>query len=253
MKVWNYIEEKLEKHPLYFVLIDPDETGYDQAPKVAYEAQEGGADVILVGGTVGVQGEVLDSTVKAIREAVDIPVILFPGDISGISKYADAILYISLLNSRNPYYISGVQALAAPILLRYGLEIIPTAYLITEPGQETAAGWVGDARPLPRRKPSLAATYALAAKFIGFKMIYLEAGSGASYPVDSKIVAAVRKVIGDFPYVIVGGGIRTPEVALEKIKYGADVIVTGTIVEIVDDVRETVRRFSEAIHSARRK
>ena len=251
-KVWQYLEEKLEKHPLYFVLIDPDETGYDNAPKVAREAQEGGADAILVGGTVGVQGEILDSTVKAIKEAVDIPVILFPGDISGISKYADAMLYISLLNSRNPYYISGVQALAAPIILRYGLEAIPTAYLITEPGQETAAGWVGDARPLPRRKPSLAATYALAAKFIGFRMIYLEAGSGASYPVDDKIVYAVRKAVQDFPYIIVGGGIRDPKTAAQKIRYGADAIVTGTIVEIIDDVKSTVEKFSRAIHAGRR-
>lgn len=251
-KVWNYIEEKVQEHPLYFVLIDPDETGYEEAPKVAHEAEEGGADAILIGGTVGVQGEVLDNTVKSIKEAVNVPVILFPGDISGISRYADAILYISLLNSRNPYYISGVQALAAPILLRYNLEVIPTAYLITEPGQETAAGWVGDARPLPRRKPSLAATYALAAKFIGFQMIYLEAGSGASYPVDNKIVAAVRKAIGNFPYIIVGGGIRTPEIALEKIKYGADVVVTGTIVEIVDNVRDTVAKFAQTIHKARR-
>ncbi len=252
MKVWRYIEEKLEEHPLYFVLIDPDETGYDVAPKVAEEVEEGGADLILIGGTVGVQGEILDSVVKSIKESVDIPVVLFPGDISGISKYADAILYISLLNSRNPYYISGVQALAAPILLRYGLEVIPTAYLITEPGQETAAGWVGDARPLPRRKPSLAATYALAAKFIGFRMVYLEAGSGASYPVDDGIISTVKRAIGDFPYLIVGGGIRDPETALSKVKAGADIIVTGTIVELVDDVRKTVRRFADAIHSATR-
>ena len=252
MKVWNYLQGLLEKRPLYFVLIDPDETGYEEAPKVAREAQEGGADAILIGGTVGVQGEILDSVVKRVKEETDIPIILFPGDISGISKYADAILYISLLNSRNPYYISGVQALAAPIILRYGLEVIPTAYLITEPGQETAAGWVGDARPLPRRKPSLAATFALAAKFIGFKMIYLEAGSGASYPVDNRIVAAVRKAIGDFPYVIVGGGIRTPQTAVEKIKHGADVIVTGTIVEEVENVRDTVSTFASAIHSAKR-
>ncbi len=249
MKIFNYIQSLLEEHPIYVVLIDPDETGYEEAAKVAKEVEEGGADLIFIGGTVGVQGELLDSTVKRIKEEVDIPVVLFPGDISGITKYADAILYISLLNSRNPYYITGAQALSAPIILRYGLEVIPTAYLITEPGHETAAGWVGDARPLPRRKPSIAATYALAAKLIGFKMVYLEAGSGASYPVDVKIVSAVKRAIGDFPYLIVGGGIRTPEVAKERIEAGADIIVTGTIVEDVGDVRSTVTSFSKLIHS----
>ena len=237
---------------MYFVLIDPDETGFDKAPAVAREIEEGGADLLLVGGTVGVQGEILDETVKRIKEELSIPVVLFPGDISGISKYADAILYLSLLNSRNPYYISGVQALAAPIILRYGLEVIPTAYLITEPGQETAAGWVGDARPLPARKPSIAATFGLSAKFIGFKLIYLEAGSGASYPVDNRIVAAVRRAVNDFPYIIVGGGIRTPETAVEKIKHGADIIVTGTVVEETEKVRDVVSSFAEAIKSSKR-
>lgn len=247
MKVWKYIEEVLATRPMYFVLLDPDETGFDKAPFVAKEIEEGGADLILVGGTVGVQGEILDNTVKVIKESVSIPVVLFPGDISGISKYADAMLYISLLNSRNPYYISGVQALAAPIILRYGLEVIPTAYLITEPGQETAAGWVGDARPLPRRKPSIAATYALAAKLIGFKMIYLEAGSGASYPVDDNIVKAVRRIIGEFPYIIVGGGIRDPETAVKKVEAGADIIVTGTAIEKTKNVKEVVEAFAGAI------
>ncbi len=251
MKVWRYIEETLAERPMYFVLLDPDETGFDRAPRVAEEIEEGGADIILVGGTVGVQGEVLDNTVRAIKESVSIPVVLFPGDISGISKYADALLYISLLNSRNPYYISGVQALAAPIILRYNLEVIPTAYLITEPGQETAAGWVGDARPLPRRKPSLAATFALAAKFIGFKMIYLEAGSGASYPVDDNIIKAVKKAVGDFPFLIVGGGIRDPETAARKVEAGANVVVTGTVVERTERVREVVGAFARAIKGYR--
>ncbi len=252
MRVWEYIEEGLEEHPLYFVLIDPDETGYKEAVKIAREAEEGGADVVLIGGTVGVQGELLDSTVRMIKEELSIPVVLFPGDISGISKHADAILYLSLLNSRNPYYISGVQALSAPIIVRLGLEAIPTAYLITEPGGETSAGWVGDARPLPRRKPSIAAAYSMAAKLMGFKLIYLEAGSGAAYPVDNRMIALSRKAVGERPFIIVGGGIRSPETAVEKLEAGADIIVTGTIVEEVKDVRETVSRFSKAIHGFKR-
>ncbi len=252
MSVYDSLMEKLREHPLHFTLIDPDEIGYDNAARFAAEAERAGTDAILIGGTVGVQGELLDETVRKIKNAVKIPVILFPGDISGISPFADAILYLSLLNSRNPYYISGVQALSAPIILRWGLEVIPTAYLITEPGGETAAGWVGDARPLPVRKPSITYAYALSARFLGYKFVYLEAGSGAAYPVDDRLVMAARKALGNAP-LIVGGGIRSPDVAVQKIQAGADVIVTGTVLEGADDVYSAVSAFASAIHSAERK
>ncbi len=252
MSVYEALLEKMRKEPLHFSLIDPDEIGYDNAARFAVAAQDAGTDAILIGGTVGVQGELLDETVKKIHEAVKIPVILFPGDISGISPFADAILYLSLLNSRNPYYISGVQALSAPIIRRWKLEVIPTAYLITEPGGETAAGWVGDARPLPVRKPSITYAYALSARFIGYRFVYLEAGSGAAYPVDDRLVMAARKALGREVPLIVGGGIRDPETAAHKVAVGADVIVTGTALEHVDDVERAVRAFVEAVKSAER-
>ena len=252
MAVYEKLRKKMQKEALHFSLIDPDEIGYDNAARFAAAAEDAGTDAILIGGTVGVQGELLDGTVKDIRRAVKIPVILFPGDISGISPFADAILYLSLLNSRNPYYISGVQALSAPIIRRWKLEVIPTAYLITEPGGETAAGWVGDARPLPVRKPSITYAYALSARFIGYKFVYLEAGSGAAYPVDDRLVMAARKALGSETPLIIGGGIRDPETAAHKVSLGADVIVTGTALENADDVERVVRSFVEAVKSAER-
>jgi phosphoglycerol geranylgeranyltransferase len=251
MGIYDEILESLERFgALHFTLIDPDELGFENAARFAHEAEEAGTDAILVGGTVGVQGELLDGTVKDIKSSVSIPVILFPGDISGISPFADALLYLSLLNSRNPYYISGVQALAAPIVTRWKLETIPTAYLITEPGGETAAGWVGDARPLPVRKPSITYAYALSARLIGYKLVYLEAGSGAAYPVDDKLVAAARKALGDSTPLVVGGGIRDPETAARKVLVGADIIVTGTVLEGASDVKSAVMSFSRAIREA---
>lgn len=252
MSVYDALRKKLKKEALHFSLVDPDEIGYDLAADFAAAAEDAGTDAILIGGTVGVQGELLDETVKEIKAAVKVPVILFPGDISGISPFADAILYLSLLNSRNPYYISGVQALSAPILLRWKLEVIPTAYLITEPGGETAAGWVGDARPLPVRKPSITYAYALSARFVGYKFVYLEAGSGAAHPVDDRLVIAARKALESETPLIVGGGIRAPEVAAQKIRAGADIIVMGTALENANDVESTVRRFVEAIKSVDR-
>ncbi|MDN5358768.1 MAG: phosphoglycerol geranylgeranyltransferase [Candidatus Diapherotrites archaeon] len=252
MSVYDRLVGKIRREALHFSLVDPDEIGYERAAEFAAAAEDAGTDAILIGGTVGVQGELLDETVKDIKNAVKIPVILFPGDISGISPFADALLYLSLLNSRNPYYISGVQALAAPIVLRWGLEVIPTAYLITEPGGETAAGWVGDARPLPVRKPSITYAYALSARFIGYKFVYLEAGSGAAYPVDDRLVMVARKALGREVPLIVGGGIRDPETAAQKVRAGADVIVTGTALENSADVERTVRSFVEAVKGVER-
>ena len=251
MSIYKDILDGLdEKGALHFTLIDPDDVGYENAAKFSAESERAGTDAILIGGTVGVQGELLDETVKMIKESVSIPVILFPGDISGISPFADAILYLSLLNSRNPYYISGVQALSAPIILRWKLEAIPTAYLITEPGGETAAGWVGDARPLPVRKPSITYAYALSAVTIGYKFVYLEAGSGAAYPVDDRLVMAAQKAIQHRIPLIVGGGIRTPQTAVQKVRAGADIIVTGTVLENSEDVFSSVSAFASAIHGA---
>jgi len=251
MSVYQAILDGLEeKGALHFTLIDPDEIGYENAAKFSAESERAGTDAILIGGTVGVQGELLDETVKMIKESVAIPVILFPGDISGISPFADAILYLSLLNSRNPYYISGVQALSAPIIRRWKLEPIPTAYLITEPGGETAAGWVGDARPLPVRKPSITYAYALSAVTVGYKLVYLEAGSGAAYPVDDRLVMAAQKAIQHRVPLIVGGGIRTPQTAVQKVHAGADIIVTGTALENSKDVFSAVSAFASAIHEA---
>ncbi len=251
MSVYKEILDDLEeKGALHFTLIDPDEIGYENAAKFSAESERAGTDAILIGGTVGVQGELLDETVKLIKDSVSIPVILFPGDISGISPFADAILYLSLLNSRNPYYISGVQALSAPIIRRWKLEPIPTAYLITEPGGETAAGWVGDARPLPVRKPSITYAYALSAVTVGYKLVYLEAGSGAAYPVDDRLVMAAQKAIRQQVPLIVGGGIRTPQTAIQKVRAGADIIVTGTVLENSKDVFSAVSAFSSAIHEA---
>lgn len=157
---------------------------------------------------------------------MDLPVILFPGGVGGISGRADAIFFMSLLNSRNPYFITKAQALGAFQVKRLGLEPLPMAYLIVEPGE--SAGFIGEADPLPRHKPKIAASYALAAQYMGMKFVYLEAGSGASNPVPIEMIRYVKKAV-DIP-VIVGGGIREKKEAV-RISKAADILVTGTIAE----------------------
>lgn len=230
-RVLSFIKKEIEAQgALHFTLIDPEEEKNSLGKKIAKKALDAGTDAFLVGGSLGVDAELLNRTINQIRDLDEkIPIILFPGDINCISPLADAIFYMSLLNSRNPYYIIDAQAKSSIIIKRMKLEAIPMAYLITEPGQNSAAGWIGDVKPLPKSKPYLTASYALAAEMLGLKLVYLEAGSGAENSVPNEIVNATRKLVS-IP-IIVGGGIRDPKVAVEKIKAGADIIVTGTIGE----------------------
>ncbi|GCC10507.1 heptaprenylglyceryl phosphate synthase [archaeon] len=243
MKVLSYIEERLEKGPMHFTLIDPDKQSPDRAGIIAEEAERAGTDVIMVGGSGGIDLYTLDTTVKEIRKNVNCPVILFPGDVSGVSKFADAIFFMSLLNSQNTYYITGAQAVGAKAVKLAGVEPIPMAYLIVEPGG--AVGWVGEAKPLPRNKPSLTAAYALAAQYLGFRLIYLEAGSGAPSPVPVELIEAVKATV-DIP-VIVGGGIKNREDAEKVIKAGANIIVTGTAVEEAKNAYSKVKEIVQAL------
>ncbi len=242
MKVLKYILEELEKAPLHFTLLDPEKLKPEKAAKIAAQAERAGTKAIMVGGSSGIDIESVNQTVKSIKEQVKIPVILFPGDVSGVSKEADAIFFMSLLNSRNPYYITGAQAMGALAVKRAGIEPIPMAYLVVEPGG--AVGYVGDAKLLPRDKPSIAVAYALAAQYMGFRMVYLEAGSGAPEPIPEKLISAVKREI-DIP-LIVGGGIKNTEEARKCIEAGADIIVTGTAVENCEDAYTKVREFVSA-------
>jgi phosphoglycerol geranylgeranyltransferase len=229
----------------HLTLIDPDSQSPGKAAAMARAAEQGGTDAIMVGGSVGAAGILLHETVREIRELTDLPVILFPSSVAGLCENADAVFFMSLLNSRSPAYIVENQALGAPIILRYGLEPIPMAYIIIEPGG--TVGFVGDARLIPRRKPELAAAYALSAKFMGMRLVYLEAGSGADTPVPAGMVALVKKILGDV-LLIVGGGIRSGSAAAELVAAGADLIVTGTGVEKSRDVTSFVSELTNSIH-----
>lgn len=240
-KVESYIHEKLEKEKLHFVLLDPDDVTPEMAAEISKEAEDIGVDAIMIGGSTGAEGEVLDSVVKAIKNASGLPTILFPGSHGGISKHADAIFFMSLLNSTNPFFITGSQALGAFTVKRYGIEPIPMAYLVIEPGE--TVGWVGDAKPIPRHKPKIAAAYALAGQYLGMRLVYLEAGSGAPQPVPPEMIALVKRVI-DVP-LIVGGGIRTAEQARIAVKAGADIVVTGTAIDKARNIEEARKKLEE--------
>lgn len=240
-KVESYIHEKLEKEKLHFVLLDPDDVSPEMAGKISEEAERIGVDAIMIGGSTGAEGEVLDEVLKAIKESSSLPAILFPGSHGAVSKYADAIFFMSLLNSTNPFFITGSQALGAFTVKRYGIEAIPMAYIIVEPGE--TAGWVGDAKPIPQHKPKIAAAYALAGQYLGMRFVYLEAGSGAPRPVPPEMIGLVKRVI-DVP-LIVGGGIRTAEQARTAVMAGADIVVTGTAIDKAKTIEEAKKKLEE--------
>ena len=224
--------EETGENRLHFTLIDPDKTGPEDAARLARFASEAGTDAILVGGSIGVHEPRLSEAVRLVRRESGLPVILFPGNLNGLTPEADAVLFMSMLNSDDPYYISGVQVQAAPIVLRMGLEPIPTAYIIV--GYGGAAGYIGRARPVPYEKPELVAAHVLAAAMLGMKLSYLEAGSGAPKPVPAEAVQLSRRLLdrsGLDARIIVGGGVRSPETAQTLARAGAHILVTGNLLE----------------------
>jgi phosphoglycerol geranylgeranyltransferase len=228
-KVFSHFKQMIAdgKH-CYWVLLDPDDFSIEEASSIAKEAQNAGVDGLLIGGSL-IHSSNFDSFVKSVKEAVSIPVIIFPGDATQLSRHADAVLFLSLISGRNPVNLIGEHVKAAPLIKEYGIEPIPTAYLLVEAGTVTSVEFMSNTRPLPRNKPRIAAAHALAAQYMGMRMIYLEAGSGAPETVPDEMISMVRSQI-EIP-LIVGGGIRNAETAAKKLRAGADIIVTGNLLQ----------------------
>ncbi len=234
-----------EKRAGFIMLMDPDRLPLDQVSSTVIQARENGVDIFFVGGTLLLSRN-FDDFVRLVKEAAgDIPVILFPGSVFQVSKFADAILYLSIISGRNPAYLIDNQVLAAPIVWQLQVEAISCGYMLIESGQMTSAEFMSNSHPIPRHKPDLALAHALAAQYLGFKVVYLEGGSGAQLSVPEEMIMAVSKTIS-IP-VIVGGGIRTPEMAQKKVQAGASFVVIGNHFEDPDNF-EKIKEFAEAIH-----
>jgi len=230
-RVEKYLLERIKAEgAIHITLVDPEKVTPLQASRVAKNSKASGTSAMMIGGSTFVSQAHLDSVVRAIKRTVKIPTILFPNNITGISRHADAIWFMSLLNSVDPYFLIGAQVLGAPLVKKYGLEPISMGYIIV--GDGGTAGIVGKAIPVPYTKSELAVAHALAGQYLGMHFIYLEGGSGAKNPVPPEMVRAVKYSV-DIP-LIVGGGIRTKEQALAAASAGADVIVTGNIIESTD-------------------
>jgi phosphoglycerol geranylgeranyltransferase len=226
--VEKYLLDQINsKGAIHITLIDPEKTTPKVASNIAKDAESCGTSAVMVGGSTFISTSHLDKIIKNIKKFVKIPIILFPNNITGISQYADAIWFMSLLNSSDPYFLMGAQILGAPIIKKFNLEAIPLGYIIV--GEGGTVSVIGRAIPIPYNKPELAVAHALASEYFGMHFVYLEAGSGVGKPVPGEMIRVIKKSI-QIP-LIVGGGIRNGEQMKEISKAGASIIVTGNILE----------------------
>jgi putative glycerol-1-phosphate prenyltransferase len=245
MRIYNYLEAQIEKYgAAYLVLIDPDNLPVSKLPEFLSRCEEAEVDGLLVGGSLLIQEE-LSTYIKSIKENSKLPTIIFPGSSNQITPNTDALLYISLISGRNPDYLIGQQVIAAPMIKKYNIETISTGYMLIESGAQTTTQYISGSFPIPSNKPEIAVATALAAQYMGMKMIYLEAGSGAQNHVPFDMVKMVSSIV-ELP-IIVGGGIRDSHTAAKLVACGAKIIVTGNHFEN-EDHWNYLKSFADAVH-----
>jgi phosphoglycerol geranylgeranyltransferase len=228
---------------LHFALIDPDKQKPTVAGQIAKTVTEAGSSAIMVGGSTLLSQKQVDETCQAIKKNSSLPVILFPSGAKFLSKYADAVFFMSLLNSNNLGYVIREHVKGASFVKSSGIEPISMGYVIIEPGM--TAGRIGDADLIKRDDLQTAVGYALATEYLGMNFFYIEAGSGAPTPVPDEMIQAVKKKTS-IP-LCVGGGIRDPETAQKKVRAGADIIITGTAIEKDVNFKKTLTNIVRAI------
>jgi len=244
MKVYSHIiESKRKSKKLFAVLVDPDKVSAQQAEEIALQSGRAGVDFLFVGSSL-LTGESLDDCISIIKKNCSIPVVLFPGNALQVSKQADTILLLSLISGRNADMLIGKHVIAAPMLKASELEIISTGYMLIDPGHPTSVSYISNTLPIPHDKNDIAYCTALAGEMLGMKLIFMDAGSGARSPISSSMIADVSRQIR-IP-LIVGGGIKTPEKALDNCNAGADVIVVGNSIE---KNKSLIEEIAEAVHS----
>ena len=243
MGIGERIARLAKKKTLHFSLLDPDKQEAKMAGAFAKTATEAGSSAIMIGGSTLSSHKQVDDTVKAIKKNTELPIILFPSSANFLSKYADAVFFMSLLNSRNLDYVIREPVNGARFVKKSGLEPISMGYVIVEPGM--TVGKVGEADLIKKDDVETAVGYALASQYLGMKFFYLEAGSGANFPVSNKMIRSVKENI-NIP-LIVGGGIRNADTAREKAQAGADIIITGTTLEKEKNLKKTLTEIIRAI------
>ena len=242
--------KKSEAQKSFAVLIDPDKVTPADIDTLCRMAIDAKVDYLFVGGSLVISHR-LDDVILQIKKNCNIPVLLFPGSPSQISRYGDALLYLSLISGRNADLLIGQHVISAPFIKQSGLEIIPTGYMVVDGGSPTTVSYISNALPIPADKQEIAMCTAMAGEMLGMKLIYLDAGSGAKRPVHENLISAVAENIS-IP-LVVGGGITDPEKAYHNCKAGADLIVIGNAIEkdpaLIADMAAAIHMVSLKSHN----
>ncbi len=240
----HFLRNKQHGHKSFAVLIDPDKVDNAKIEQLVRLALEAKVDYLFVGGSLLISNH-LDECVSQIKAICDLPIVLFPGSSSQVSKYADALLYLSLISGRNAELLIGQHVVSAPFVRSSGLEIMPTGYMVIDGGAPTTVSYISNATPIPSDKNEIALCTAMAGEMLGMKLIYMDSGSGAKRPITESMIEMVARHI-EIP-LLVGGGINTPEKAYLNCKAGADVIVVGNAIEKDSSI---IKEMAAAVHSA---
>ncbi len=239
----HFLRNKQQGHKSFAVLVDPDKVDNPKIEQLVSLATEAKVDYLFVGGSLLISNH-QDECIQKIKSLCNIPVILFPGSPSQVSKYADALLYLSLISGRNPELLIGQHVVSAPFVRKSGLEIMPTGYMVIDGGAPTTVSYISNATPIPSDKNEIALCTAMAGEMLGMKLIYMDSGSGAKRPIPESMIEMVASHI-EVP-LIIGGGISDPEKAYRNCKAGADVIVVGNAIEKDETL---IKEMSDAVHS----
>jgi phosphoglycerol geranylgeranyltransferase len=243
MSILNYINKSIKNKKIHFSLIDPDKQDPGVAGSLAKIAEDSGSSAIMIGGSTIKSQKQVDETVKSIKKNCNLPTILFPSGARYLSNYADAVFFMSLLNSKNLNYIIGEHVKGAFFIKNSNIEPISMGYVIVEPGM--TVGRIGEVDLIKRNDIKTAVGYALSAQYLGMDFFYLEAGSGAKESIPDNMIREVKNNI-DIP-LIVGGGIRDFNTAKAKALAGADIIVTGTTLEKEINLKKTLNEIIKAL------
>ncbi len=223
----SILEHKKAGEKLFALLMDPDNYSLAEAEKMAGLAQKSGVDFLLVGGSL--LSNNITGFIDILKSNSDIPVVLFPGSTFQLAENADAMLFLSLISGRNPELLIGNHVIAAPLLKKMKLEVIPTGYILVDGGKTTSVQYMSHTTPIPADKPDIVKATAMAGEMLGMKVLYIEAGSGASNVFSPEILKDISTHI-DIP-IIYGGGIKSPEQLKHQMESGVDMLVVGNSIE----------------------